>query len=372
MQINNNDQITSRGLMILIFSYMVGFGMIRLPYTVVKLAGHNGWLAIIVAGGIAALGIYLYTYLGQLFPKQTFISYSRELVGPLLGGILVLVLVANWLIVASYSAWATIEFSRVYLLKRTPDGLLVFGMIILFIPFLRSGIEPLTRAVSILFVIVIGVILSLIFTAAFFGDYTQIQPIGQFMEFKSFINAIRGASLPFIGFEIICVFLPFVKGKKGILKKNLLVVVCVTMLYIAVTIVCIAYFGAGEMSYLTWPTVALVRSVDIPVSILERLEMPFIGFWVIAAFTSFAIGVEASMIALSELFKLHEIQFWVVIIVPFIYIMALIRENIVAGIELIKQLSEISFVYVMVVPLFLLIVAKVRRKGKEKQLTIEN
>ncbi len=368
MRINDNDQITSWGLMILIFSYMVGFGILRLPHTVVKFAGHNGWLAIIAAGGIAALGIYLYTYLGQMFPEKTFISYSRELVGPLFGGILVLILVGNWLIVASYEVWATIEFSRVYLLKRTPDALLAFGVIILFIPFLRSGIEPLTRSVSIIFVITTGIIFSLIITAAFWGDYTQIQPIGQFIEFKSFIKAIRGASLPFLGFELIGIFFPYVNHKnhkKRIFKKNLLVVAFVITLYTVLTIVCIAYFGAGEMSYLTWPTVALFRSIDMPIKILERIEMPFIGIWVLAAFTTFAIGIEASIIALTELFKFREMKFWVVIIIPFIFIMVLLRENIVVGIKLTKKLTEIFFAYAIVVPLFLLLVAKIRGKGQK-------
>lgn len=363
MNLNDNDRITSVGLMVLLFSVMIGFGMLRMPYTVVKSAGHNGWLAIIAAGGIVIIGTVLYTYLGQLFPGQTIVGYSKEIVGPFLGGILILIFVIHWLILAAYEVWAMLEFANMYILKGTPDHFLALILLILFVPFYRNGLEPLTRAAIILFIIIIGPIMVLILMGGFVGDYAQIQPIGRFIEAKGFFKAMRGASLPFLGFEIIAIFLPFVKDREGILKKNILVIVFITTLYTAITIICIAYFRVGELNRLPWSVIALVRSIDVKIQILDSLEVLFIGLWALVSFTSFAIVIEASMIALSELFKFREIHFWVVLMMPIIFIIALIRDNIIVGIELIKQTSEISFIYVMVVPLFLLIAAKMRKKG---------
>lgn len=95
---------------------------------------------------------------------------------------------------------------------------------------------------------------------------------------NKFLMAAVTTSFSYTGFEYLFILYPFVKNKKGALKYSIAANTIGVLTYGYVTIMCTIILGPYLIKQFVWPTVTVLKTVDVPV--IERLEFIFILLWV--------------------------------------------------------------------------------------------
>ena len=120
-------------------------GFMILPRTISESAGPDSWLSLILGFVVAILAIYIITRLSTKFPDKTFVELSRLIVGNILGSILCIILFLYFYLWSISTSVYIGNVSRVFLLERTPLGVVTFVLLLSTTYLIRYGIEPIAR-----------------------------------------------------------------------------------------------------------------------------------------------------------------------------------------------------------------------------------
>ena len=184
---------------------------------------------------------------------------------------------------------------------------------------------------------------------------------------SDYFRASRYILFCFGGIEIAYLILPYVKNKKnsiGVLRKS---IIFVTIFYIIVMILILAMFSKAQSRILLWPTISMIKSLDIPGTFIERWEGIVMAFWILFYFTTFVNAYFFSGEIVKNVFKLKDIKLSSLLIMPIIYVIALYPENIAELYNLQFKTTPVLltaiFVFVLL-PILILLVGKGKGRGK--------
>ena len=93
-------------------------------------------------------------------------------------------------------------------------------------------------------------------------------------------------------------------------------------------ILVLAVFSKAQSRILLWPTISMIRSLDIPGTFIERWEGIVMALWIFFYFTTFVNTYFFSSEIVKNVFKLKDIKLSSLLIMPIIYVVALYPENI--------------------------------------------
>ncbi|MCL5038707.1 MAG: spore germination protein, partial [Firmicutes bacterium] len=93
--------ITPWQLISLIFGATVGVGILTLPREVDRIAGTAGWLSTLLGGAIALGAAWVMTFLIGRYPGRTYVEFIPEILGPVPGFLLVLLMLIYQISVVS-------------------------------------------------------------------------------------------------------------------------------------------------------------------------------------------------------------------------------------------------------------------------------
>ncbi len=133
-------------------------------------------------------------------------------------------------------------------------------------------------------------------------------------------------------------------------------------LYFSIVTAAVGVFGPEETKLLLWPTLELAKTTALPGNILERLDAAFLAVWVTAVFTTLFSSYYLTIRAISRLFRLRDQKMLSLFILPFLFVLAMIPQNILHMYEIIVRVGQFGLLITIVYPMFLLLVAVIRRK----------
>lgn len=324
---NNKEFITPYGLFATIVVTVIGVGVFSLPREVTTNAGTDGWIVTLIAGIINYILIYITL---KVIHNNNYNKLSDILqmnFGRLIGSILALIFIVYNVFSVSIGMRVFIEVIKMYLLQRTPTEFLIIVTILTGLYLVRGEMECLIKFNEISFwVMFIPIILVFLLTLNR-TDFTNILPIFNSTP-DQYVKAVRTTIYSFGGIEIVYLVLPFMKEKKSIPKIALRSIAFITLFYVVIVIFCLAVFAKEQTKTLLWPTITMIKSINIPGSFIERWEGVVMALWVIFYFTTFINSYYISSDVLKDMFRLHDIKLSSALIVPFIYAIALYPENI--------------------------------------------
>lgn len=161
---SGQNQITTVQAALIVFSTIVGAGIMTLPRDAGKAVGSpDAWIAVIL-GGTIALGFgYVVAKLSQRFPGHTIYQYSQTIIGTFLGKIHGVVLIVYFTCFCGWQVRSMAELVRLYLLDNTPIEVIIVVFMWLAAYLVDGGIRSIGRICELYFPIV-AVILLLTFT----------------------------------------------------------------------------------------------------------------------------------------------------------------------------------------------------------------
>lgn len=364
----DKEFVTPFGLFSTIVVTVVGVGIFSYPRELSALVGNEGWIISIVSGVVSYLLIYMAYKALRANSYDKLYNILRRKFGRGIGSILALFFIIYNIFSVATGMRIFIEVIKMYLLQKTPTEFLLIITILVGSYLLRGEIDTLIKFNEISFwIMFVPIIFVLLFTLNR-TDFTNILPVFNNSPIQ-YIWALNTSIFSFGGIGIIYTVLPFVKNKKGIKRAAFKGISFITIFYTLIVVFTLAVFSKEQTKILLWPTITMIKSISIPGAFIERWEGVVMALWVIFYFTTFVNSYYLSADILRDMFSLKDVKLSSVLIVPFIYLIALYPENIAELYDINSKVTPLLTLYSLVIlPLILFFRRSSERRVEEGEI----
>lgn len=361
----NNDTIMSNQLFSILVIDVIGIGILSLPGTLTKNAGPDSLIVLVMGSLLFLIQALITQRLVTKFPRKTIIEITKTILFKPMGIFIGFLYFLYLLLVTSIIVRAFGEITKNFLLTKTPIEVVIISFLITAIYLVRSGIEPIARlSVIALPLAIIPAILVLLLAIPDL-DFTAFLPVLHTPLSKLF-KVLPQVFFSYIGFEIILILGLFVKDTHNIKKTSIKSIGLISIVYFIFTAITIARFGMEESKTLIWPVVSLFKSVDLPGTLLENVEVVIMSTWLLSIFMTVAIAYFGAVVLLSRILKSKEHNYLSIMLLPIIYALALIPENVAEVYDYMDMFSNyLGTVFAVIIPIVLLLISFFRRKSKK-------
>lgn len=335
-------------------------GFLVLPTISAQYAKNDLWLTGIFASLFGCVIVYVVTRLHQLYPKQTVIQYSEQIVGKVLGKIIGMVYFLYFLHATGIISREYAEFVKGNFLFKTPILLIISSITLLCAFAVRGGAEMLARSAMVftpIFILPIFILLLLIPDI----DVNNMFPI----LVHGIIPVIKGTITPqswVFEFFLMTFFLPCLadpsKGRKwGMIS---MCAVIVSMTYVNLITLFLLGPDTGNKIY---PILIAFRYISFS-NFFENMEALLLAMWVVGNFIKIGVYFYAAVLSFGQCLQLSDYRFVVFPLGILTVILSLwgLPSFPSLGFYL-KNIAPFEIAVILaLIPLLLLIVALLRKR----------
>lgn len=266
---SNREIINTRQFVWMLFSIITSFTVLQIPGMLIRQAGRDAWLSVIIAWFLDVLLALVYAYMGMRFPNQNFVQYSRTILGNIGGKIIGSIFPIYFLIVTALLMRA----GGLLIKTAMPDTSLIViflmgGFVIAYTS--RKGIEVIARVCEILGPMYLLSLFLLFIMSTPSMDLGRIQPM--FLEGPYPFLSGSILILSFIGICIMmAMYIPVCNRPENGFKAKFIAVSIGAAMITTLIFSVIGVFGQEQASNMVNPGVSLSRYIKI--GIFERLEI---------------------------------------------------------------------------------------------------
>ncbi|NLV75672.1 MAG: endospore germination permease [Tissierellia bacterium] len=351
------NKISNRQIKALIITIVVGIGILSLPSDVAMIMENDGWIGILIGGLITIPFIIMIDKLFKLQPGKNFFQLGKEILNPIVFQVFLIIEVLYIILLLSYANRVFVDVMKAYLLETTPTEIILMTMLIAISYIARSPIEVIARMAVIIYPIIIIFIIFLILINIPNMDITNIYPMFQ-VGYKEILKGIIASLFSYSGYEFMLLVLPQAEDNKKTLNYSLNGMFVVIAIYLIVFFISLSQYGIHQLKREIWPTIAIVKEVDLPGYFLENLDGIVMAVWVMVIYGTIGPYLYSAGTILSHIFqtKVHDI--FILPLLPIIYIIALLPRNLVETEEYLgKTVSYFSIVAIFIIPAIMFISA---------------
>lgn len=354
---------------ILTILFTVGSSILIAPSGVAHEAKQDAWIAS-AAGLIGGLLlIWLYNRITVRFPRSTFVSCCRQVLGHWLGSAVALFYFGYFFLLAAFVLRNISDFMATQVLTQTPIQFIHIFFLGVVIMGIRNGIETLARTAEIFlpWVFFFFLIMAVLLPPKFeFGNVVPILEYG----LKPIIRAsLPVLSTPYMELIVFLLIFPSVKNAAMARKAFWVGTLVGGILLVGISLLSILVLGADLTARHVYPSFSLAKKISIG-TFLERLEVIMAGIWFITIYFKLSICLYASTMTFAEVFKLRDPKplYW-----PFGMLLIALSVTVYPNITYSTQFASridfpYSLPYAVLIPALILIVALVRGQKDHKPL----
>lgn len=362
----NLNKISSRQIKAMVVSTVIGVGILTLPNTIALVMGNDGWIAIILGGLFVIPFIIIINKIFELYPNKDFFQIGEEVLGKWIFNIFLIIFFSDFVLFCAFITRNLAEVIKAFLLLTTPIEFIIIAFIIVTSYIARSDIQIIGRASYHIYPIIIGFIVFLIMVTLTGLDFTNMLPVFQ-SGLKQLPKGIGITFFSYAGFEILLFVLPFAEEKDKTIKSSILGIYLVILIYTAISVISLSQYGLSYLKDQTFPTLSLVKEVDLPGLFIENLDGVVMSAWVIIVFGTLAPYYYSAGKILSNLFSTRSQELFILPLLPIIYIISIIPQNIVElGNTLGRIINYFSIASMILMPTMIYCIGyyKIRRNLK--------
>ncbi|RKD22033.1 spore germination protein [Caminicella sporogenes DSM 14501] len=362
----NNDKIISNQLFSVLTSLIIGIGILSLPRNLADKAGADSLVVLIIGSLIFMLIANLIVTLVLKFPHSTIIEIGNYLMGKFVGKILGIAYFIYIFMLAVIEARVVGEICKSFLLLTTPIEIIILSFLLVSAYTVRSGMETIARMAVILLPPSIIPALLAMFIVLPDIDPTYFLPVLRTPPIN-LLKSIPEVGFSFLGFEFILFIAFFVKDYKNIRKVSNISIITVSIIYFLTVFITIGRFGIEETRTLVWPVITLFKTINIPGTFLENIEVIIMTTWLFSIFMTFTISYYGAVFLLSRVIESKEHNYLAIPLLPLIYFCSLIPENVAQTYDLLGKYSYIGgTIFIVGIPILLLVMSIFKRKPKKE------
>jgi spore germination protein len=358
---NAKREITLYKFAGILVNSIVGVGVLSLPSITARSADTGAPLSTFLGVTVAFIGLVFIALLGKRFPNQSIIQYSEAIIGRWIARIASVVII---FIFAAFTALVAREFGEVVVtsvLKRTPLEVTVLIMLMITALSARNDMTTFAYIQHFYFPVIIGPALLIIILSLKNADAIRLQPVWGNQPEGMIWSILTVSSLCQV-FFILTMVIPKTQHPRKVLISCFWGMFIAGGLYALIVVATISVFGAEETKMLLWPTLELAKMTSLPANILERLDAAFLAVWVAAVFTTLFSGYYFTVHSVKDLFRLRDHKMFCFPLLPFVFVIAMIPENVLRMYEISQFFGRISLLATVAYPGLLWLIAVIRGK----------
>lgn len=352
----------------LILGGTIAFGHFIYSRVIIGYAGRDGWVAVLLSGGLGMGVMWLLTKLGALQGKRSLVIHAQHVWGAWLGGLVGALYGAYFLFVGAFALHLLGSvLGSIY--PRTPREVWLFFLLMVVVWAVYSGLEVIARSVQLL--IPSLMVMGLLATALAMPDrdYSQLRPL----LYHGFAPAWRGTVImvtmaaEMIAFNMLT---PYVRYREKLPKQGFTFMIVLTALFIGPITGPITLFGEKLSRALAYPTFTELHYINAA-PVLERLDLFAIILWVVGAYFRVIIYGLCATEAVSQLTAAKQANSYTIptlsVLVGVSLIMPIDRADDFAFLE--TAYPVIALGMGLVIPTAILLTSLFTQRRKDKQET---
>ncbi|WP_332631606.1 GerAB/ArcD/ProY family transporter [Halalkalibacter flavus] len=352
----------------LINGMQVGMGVLSYQRTVVKSAGYDAWISVLMAGMVVHLVIAcMYILLKR--SNGDLISIHQQIFGKWLGNTLSFFACLYFVVLGTTVLRGYIEIVQVWMFPDLPT----WGMAIVaaaFFYYVVSGGFRTVVGLTFLGVIIPIVLVPILLLPLEFANFINMLPIWKHSIVELALGA-KETTLSFLGFELLLLYYPFLKNKELTQKWAHFGAAMTTISYTGLMVVSLAFYSEEQLNRTIWATLTLYKVVQLP--FLERFEYIGISLWMFLIVPNIALALWAASRCAKRIFQMNQRIALVISLALMVIIVLLMPTRQEVGL-VDMWVGEIGFylvfVYIPILVVLQAIVLKFRRGSHEQTTTM--
>ncbi|MFJ7980035.1 endospore germination permease [Lysinibacillus xylanilyticus] len=355
--------ISSRQFMIITLLSSIGTAILISPASVTREAKQDAWIAAIISVVLSLLLIKLFVTLGKRTPTLTFVEANEKILGRFFGKITSIGFIILSLLSAGELLYFIGIFMKTAIMPETPmmAFAFLFSIIIIYAAFL--GIEVFARSAEILFAMFILIFIFFVVCISPSVQMENLQPIMEAPAKSLFFSIIRLMSIFSFPLVILLMIFPSTVNVHESAQKGFYIgTILGGIVLIAIITLAILVLGPANTASRTFPSYSLAQRISIG-NFLQRIEVIMAAMWLISIYIKTFMFFYAGVIGIAQICKIKNHR---PLIFPFGMIILglsqIVHPSIIHSDIYNKETWPIfSFFFAIVLPLVLLLVAKIRK-----------
>ncbi|WP_438496925.1 GerAB/ArcD/ProY family transporter [Paenibacillus sp. IHBB 3054] len=363
----SDDKITASQAAVFLNNTVLGAGILTLPRSVSQsVKTPDSWMSVLLGGVIVMAVIALMVKISQQFPGKTVFQYAGKIIGRVPGGVLCLLLIIYFTIIAGFEIRSLAEVTLFFLLEGTPIWAIILPFIWVGTYLVYGGINSISRVFQIVFPISIMILLiSYAFSLQLF-DMKHLRPVlGN--GILPVLSGLRSTVLVYTGCEVVMTLVAFMQHPRQALKAMLIGIGIPLCLYLLTVVMVIGGLSIDSVITSTWPTIDLIRSFEIPGFFFERMEFPLMVIWLMQMFCNFSSFFFQASLGISQIFRvsIHPV---ILLLVPVIFISAMVPKSLNDLFTLGDAIGKMGIILFLLLPVLLSVIWLIRTKGLKQHV----
>jgi len=358
-----NGKITPRQLILLIFISRIVITLTYLPASTSPPANQDIWISELIGLPIQlllAIPIYM---LYKRFPNQSIIQYSQTIFGKA-GKLIGLLFVWFFIHFTLITLGQFNMFITTAVMPETPVLFFTISMLIFCAYAVSKGIKVLGRLSEIISVLLMISIISIVIILIKDMNLKELTPV---LEKGLYPVANGGFTVATRTVEVLglAMVLPELNNAKKAKSVFTIGYSLIILFFIIITITVLVVFGADEAKSRTFPFFSVVRLISFS-DIIERIDSVHMGIWVLGVFIKVSFYYYLAVLGLSQVFIFKDYK---PLIIPVGALIVPLSIVIAPGIVELREFTSYkifpwySLLFIFILPIILLLIALVRKKG---------
>ncbi|MBN9654360.1 GerAB/ArcD/ProY family transporter [Halobacillus sp. GSS1] len=286
LNIPENYLVTPAYVFFLIHSMQVGVGILGFEKYLVEKAGFDAWVAVLIAGGILHVILWMIYRLLQNGGGDI-VEIHKKIFGKYVGGFLSLLFCAYFTLLAFTVIITFIEVIRVWVFPGLHVWVFAFVLLLLVYYLVSGGFRVITGVCLISVIIGLPILLLKYFPVEA-GHTMNIYPVISH-SVPDILAATKNSILSFIGLEFLLIYYPFIKDPQKSKKWAHYGVFYTTMIYLISVLVTFVYYSEEQLKQVVWGTISAWKIVEFP--FIERFEFVGIAMWLYVVLPNICLGL---------------------------------------------------------------------------------
>ncbi|MFZ7942964.1 GerAB/ArcD/ProY family transporter [Neobacillus sp. 19] len=356
-------KISPHQFTIMIASFIVGGSILYVPSGLIHSAKQDAWLASILAVVLGLILVLLFNTLGSSFPNMNLAEYSEKILGKWLGKFVSFMYFSYFFLSTATFVRQMGDFIIIQLLQETPILVIHILLIVIMMMAVRYGLEPFSRAIEIFFPLLFLLFFIFLISITPMIQFQQLQPILDNGMKPVIRTAVKSLGTPYLQLALFLMIFPAVnqtiKAKKSFLLGTMIGGSVLTIVTLA-SILCFGAYFAENQQFVTY---VLALNINIG-GFWQRIEALMAFIWFTTLYIKITLYFYGSVLCMGQMLKLKEYKSLTFPLGFITLILSLfINKNIVESDMQAEWWTAFSLPFGLFIPLLLLIVGKVRKKG---------
>lgn len=359
--LKKEESISKRQLISLVFMAQLGTEVLSLPHVAADVAGHDSWLAVLLGGVAAQVGIVLIWWLGSRYPTRNIYAYIPLIVGRPIGTCINLIYGCYYTTSGLLLTLLYCDILKRWLFQQSPKWVIVLMLLIMCGYAATSSLRQLAN-VSQTFILLAFSCFLLILVSGIYGldkrNLLPLLPSGWYPVIKGAYTAFSA----YVGYDLLLYAYPYVQAqsKKKLLLSMTLANASTAVFYIAVCLICTMKFNLKQLSFIPEPIVFILKSYRI--DILQSIDIFFLIFYVCIVSATIYVYFFMAAKAFMHLRNpgLGKQHIWVLAIILICFAVSFFVTRRMAMLQFASIQDLLTILLVVVLPVLLLMISGLR------------